>query len=96
MLHEPATPVGKDPAASFKARLGVQMFIPYALFYASFVGINLYDATLMERPVLLGLNMATVYGFGLIVVALAQALVYDAACRKREREMSEHDTAGGQ
>ena len=41
MLHEPATPAGKDPAGPYKARLGIRMFVFYALFYASFVAINL-------------------------------------------------------
>ena len=41
MLHEPATPAGKDPAAPYKMRLGVWMFVVYAFFYAGFVAINL-------------------------------------------------------
>ena len=85
MLHEPAAPAGKDPSAPYKARLGIWMFIFYSLFYAGFVFINLYDPLLMEATVFMGLNLATVYGFALIVVALIQALVYDALCRSRER-----------
>ncbi len=41
MLHEPASPSGKDPAAAYKSRLGVQMFAFYTVFYAGFVAINL-------------------------------------------------------
>jgi uncharacterized membrane protein (DUF485 family) len=88
MLHGPATPTGHDPAASFKARLGIWMFAFYSLFYAGFVGINLYKPLWMEMQVLLGMNLATVYGFALIVVALAQAIVYNAICRKRERALA--------
>ena len=94
MLHEPAAPVGRDPAASFKMRLGVWMFIPYFLFYAGFVAINLYSPPVMETTVLLGLNLATVYGMALIVVALIQALVYDAACRGREHALRHQETQG--
>jgi hypothetical protein len=41
----------------------------------------------MERIVWQGLNLATVYGFSLIIIALLQALGYDALCRKREQAM---------
>jgi uncharacterized membrane protein (DUF485 family) len=85
MLHEPASPVGKDAAASFKRRLGVWMFLFYSLFYASFVALNLYNPLIMERMGILGLNLATTYGFALIVVALIQALIYDGLCRRQER-----------
>ena len=94
MLHEPAAPVGKDPAASHKTRLGVWMCLLYALFYGAFVGINLYDPLLMEVKVVFGLNLATTYGFALIVVALLQALVYDAMCRSRENALKDQDQEG--
>lgn len=86
MLHEPATPAGKDPAGPYKMRLGVWMFLAYALFYASFVAINLISPLTMGQVVFLGLNLATVYGFALIIVALIEALIYDALCRKKEAE----------
>ena len=84
MLHEPATPAGKDPAGPYKVRLGIRMFIFYALFYVSFVAINLLSPLAMATIVVAGLNLATVYGFALIVVALIEALVYDWLCRKKE------------
>ena len=87
MLHEPAAQSGKDPAASFKMRLGIWMFLLYATVYAIFVGVNLYDPLLMEANVVLGLNLATVYGFGLIIAALLQALIYNAICTRRETAM---------
>jgi hypothetical protein len=95
MLHEPASSGGKDPAAAYKTRLGVWMFIPYCLFYASFVAINLASPTSMEASVLAGMNLATVYGFALIVVALIQALVYDAMCRAQETRMADPADEGG-
>lgn len=84
MLHAPAAPVGNDAAAPYKARLGVWMFLFYSLFYGGFVAINLVDPLLMESTVCFGLNLAVVYGFALIVVALVQALIYDAFCRAKE------------
>jgi len=88
MLHEPATPVGKDPAGPYKMRLGIWMFVFYSLFYAGFVAINLLNPLAMGLIVLFGLNLATVYGFALIIVALVEALVYDAMCRKKEAEFA--------
>ena len=84
MLHKPATPAGKDPAGPYKIRLGIWMFVFYSLFYASFVAINLLDPLAMGAIVLFGLNLATVYGIALIIVALLEALVYDWLCRKKE------------
>jgi len=86
MLHEPATPAGSDPAAPYKARLGLRMFAFYAVFYAGFVAINLLSPPTMATVVVGGLNLATVYGMALIILALVQALVYNAMCRRKELE----------
>ncbi|MDP3179815.1 MAG: DUF485 domain-containing protein [Spirochaetaceae bacterium] len=92
MLHEPAAASGPDPAFAFKRRLGVRMFAIYAIVYAAFIAINVIRPTAMEALVLAGLNLAVVYGFGLIVLALAMALAYSAACGRREKAMA---SAGG-
>ncbi len=88
MLHEPATPAGKDPAGPYKMRLGLWMFLFYTLFYAGFVAINLLYPLAMGTIVFLGLNLVTVYGIALIIVAFIQALIYDAMCRKKEAEFA--------
>lgn len=87
MLHEPSTPKGKDPSGPYKMRLGIWMFILYSIFYAGFVAINLLNPAGMGAIVLSGLNLATVYGFALIIVALIEALVYDWLCRRHESSM---------
>lgn len=89
MLHEPATPVGKDPAGPYKMRLGIWMFVFYSLFYAGFVAVNLLNPLAMGTIVFAGLNLATVYGLALIVVALIEALIYDAMCRKKEADFAQ-------
>jgi uncharacterized membrane protein (DUF485 family) len=88
MLHEPATPAGQDLAANYKSRLGILMFLVYLVFYAGFVAINLLDPQAMANIVFLGLNLATVYGFALIIVAFLEALLYDWMCRRRERALN--------
>lgn len=95
MLHEPATPAGKDPAGPYKVRLGIWMFIAYSLFYASFVAINLLFPIAMASIVFAGLNLATVYGFALIIVALLAALVYDWLCRRKEAYYSDAEKNTG-
>ncbi len=91
MLHEPANPVGKDPAGPYKMRLGIWMFAFYLLFYASFVAINLLMPSAMGLTVVAGLNLATVFGFALIIVAFVEALIYDALCHKKEAELAHTD-----
>lgn len=88
MLHEPAAPMGVDHASAYKTRLGVVLFIVYALIYAGFVAVSLYDVTILERIVFCGLNLAVVYGFGLIVFALLMALVYSGFCTRKERKLN--------
>lgn len=94
MLHEPAAPVGKDYAPGYKTRLGVWMFLLYALVYGGFLAINLIQPTMMadETPIL-GLNLAVVYGFGLIVVALLMALIYNWLCTRRENACRRQEQA---
>ena len=91
MLHEPAPEMGKDYGTEFKTRLGVVLFFVYALIYAGFVGINLVDAKLMEIIVLCGLNLAVVYGFSLIILALIMALVYTRICSWKENQLRAAD-----
>ncbi len=93
MLHEPATPAGKDPAGPFKIRLGIWMFLSYMLFYASFVAINLISPMSMAAVVFAGMNLATVYGIALIVVALIEALIYDGLCRRKEAHFARAERA---
>jgi uncharacterized membrane protein (DUF485 family) len=93
MFHEPASQGGKDPAAPYKTRLGLWMFLVYALIYVGFVAINITAPTLMEVEILFGLNLAVVYGFFLIVFALVLALVYTRLCSAKEAELN--DTGKG-
>lgn len=86
MLHEPTTHSGKDRSAPLKARLGIRMFLVYLLIYAGFVAINLINPSLMGKTVMLGLNLATVYGFGLIIFAFIEALIYNFICLKYEKQ----------
>ncbi len=95
MLHEPAQKTGPDPAFLYKRRLGAWMFLLYALVYAGFVVVNLVRPGAMEIVLFGGLNLAVVYGFGLIVFALLLALVYSRACNRREKLLHRTEPQGG-
>jgi uncharacterized membrane protein (DUF485 family) len=89
VLHEPAAIDDvKDYAIAFKTKMGLIMFGIYSVIYASFVAINLLKPTYMAKIVFMGLNLAVVYGFGLIVSALIMALIYNHACSKKESELN--------
>lgn len=89
MLHEPAAKSGKDPAFSYKRRLGVWFFLIYGIVYAGFVVLNLAAPAVMDAILVFGLNVAVLYGFGLIVFALLLALVYNRACGRKEAALAE-------
>ncbi len=88
MLHAPAADSGPDLASKYKTRIGLWMFAFYSLVYAGFVVINVTQPVLMEKFIFAGLNLAVVYGFGLIVLALVLALIYNAMCTKEEKRVS--------
>ena len=72
----------------FNTRLGLILFVVYLAFYLGFVLINAFAADVMETVVVAGLNLAIVYGFGLIGLALVLALVYGGLCRNEPLEES--------
>ncbi len=75
-----------DNASVYKVRIGVYMVILYALVYFGFIVINIINPLLMERIIFSGLNLAVVYGIGLIIFALILAFIYNNMCTKKEAE----------
>ncbi|MEW4530721.1 DUF485 domain-containing protein [Maioricimonas sp. JC845] len=63
------------------ARTGLILFAVYLLFYGGFVGINAFAPQLMAITPVAGINLAILYGFALILVALILALLYGFLCR---------------
>ena len=82
-MVETDSPPPDSPSAErqFNTRLGLILFAFYLVLYLGFVLINAYQSQVMETIVFAGLNLAIVYGFALIVVALVLALIYGFACR---------------
>ena len=87
-----------SPQRRFNTRLGLLLFLVCLALYTGFVLINAFAADQMETIVLAGLNLAIVYGFGLIAFALVLALIYGALCRPEPVEdvaTSESTTSQG-
>ncbi len=89
MLHEPAAQEqGEDLATEYKTRLGIRLFIVYALVFAGFVAINTFAPAIMGSIILFGLNLAIIYGFFLIILAIVLGLVYNSLCTAKEKELN--------
>ncbi len=88
MLHEPAVKIEKDNSAAKKSKLGVKLFIVYTLVYSGFVVIGLTKPELMGLELIGGQNMAIIYGFGLIVLAIVMGFIYNYFCTKMEDKMN--------
>ena len=85
----PRTPAANppDPAAwAHNARLGLVLFALYLALYGGFIGTAAFNHEAMAKPVLAGLNLAVVYGLGLIFAAFALAIVYMVLCKQEPPE----------
>lgn len=62
------------------SRLGLVFFALYLLLYAGFVLLNAFYPSAMEATPWAGINVAILYGCGLIVAAVVLALIYGVCC----------------
>jgi uncharacterized membrane protein (DUF485 family) len=86
--HGPATDWGEDKASDYKASLGIKMFVIYCIIYVIYVVINVFSPKTMGVIVFAGLNLAVVYGFGLIVLAAVMGAIYNSMCTTAEDTMN--------
>jgi uncharacterized membrane protein (DUF485 family) len=70
-----------DRTAARNSRVGLIFFSIYLLIYCGYVGIAAFAPAQLERTPVAGLNVAILYGLGLIVFALIFAVCYGWACR---------------
>ena len=69
---------------SRNALIGAILFIIYLALYGGFVILTAFAPSVMEITPLAGVNLAILYGFGLILAALLLAVVYGLLCRNEE------------
>lgn len=74
------------------ARYGLILFAIYVVLYLGFMLLSVLRPDLMDAEPLgegvpgAGVNLAILYGFGLIAAALVLALIYMVLCRERGSE----------
>ncbi len=90
MLHKPASDSGPDNAAEKKAKLGVILFFAYTIIYSGFVFIGLTYPEIMGFELIGGQNLAIIYGFGLIALAIIMGFIYNYFCTKMEDKMNKN------
>jgi uncharacterized membrane protein (DUF485 family) len=66
------------------SRYGLLLFAIYVILYCGFMGLSAFEPQLMSKTPFGGVNLAIIYGFGLIVAALVLALIYVRLCRTRD------------
>ncbi len=93
-MHGPASEWKKDNASSLKELLGKWLFLLYSIVYAGFILINVFSPKFMGIDVG-SLNVAIVYGFGLIALAMFLALVYNNVSTHAEEIMNPEDKKKG-
>ncbi len=71
---------------SRKSRIGYFLFLLYLLLYGGFVLLNTFSPETMEATPVAGVNVAILYGFGLIISAFVLALIYGIFAGSSEGE----------
>lgn len=91
MHHESTPKVKGDAASAYKTRVGLILFAIYGLIYIGFVAINTISPAVMGQVVFAGLNLAVIYGFGLIILAIVMGLIYNVLCTRAEDRMNQSE-----
>jgi uncharacterized membrane protein (DUF485 family) len=87
-MPEPSA-TDRSPAGSHRAAL--PLFLTYCLFYGVFIGLSAFCPRVMASKPFGGVNLAILYGFGLIIIALILACVYMWRCRNEIESRSDDD-----
>lgn len=69
-----------------KQKIGLALFAIYLVVYGGFVLLNAFAPNTMQAKPALGLNLAVLYGFGLILLAFALAIIYGFVSRSAADE----------
>lgn len=76
----PVSLLAEDTMNARNSRNGIILFAVYLLFYGGFVFVNAFDPVSMEKTPFAGLNVAILYGFALIIGAVAMSVLYGFLC----------------
>jgi uncharacterized membrane protein (DUF485 family) len=89
MLHGPAAELKEDLSAERKSKLGLKFFFVYLIVYVVFVVLCLFYPDFTGTRVAFGLNLAVIYGFSLIILAIIMGFFYNLACTRLENKLNE-------
>lgn len=90
MIHKSSVVKETDNAVAKKTKLGVILFFVYTLIYSGFVLIGLTKPELMGLELIGQQNIAIIYGFGLIGLAIVMGFVYNYFCTKFENKLNKN------
>lgn len=90
-MHVNSTTEEKEIVTRQKSKLGVRLFFVYLICYAGFVALGVFNYELLSTTVFSGLNLAIVYGIGLILFAVVMGVVYNYYCTKYEDDADKAD-----
>jgi len=90
-MHVNSTTEEREIVTRQKSKLGVRLFFIYLICYAGFVALGVFNYELLSTTVFSGLNLAVVYGIGLIVFAVIMGIIYNYYCTKYEDDAEKAD-----
>ena len=90
-MHVNSTTEEKELVTQQKSKLGVRLFFIYLICYTGFVALGIFNYELLSTTVFSGLNLAIVYGIGLIVFAVFLGIIYNYFCSRYEDDAEKTD-----
>lgn len=90
-MHVNSTTEEREIVTQQKSKLGVRLFFIYFICYSGFVALGVFNYELLSTTVFSGLNLALVYGIGLIVFAVILGVIYNHYCTKYEDKVEKAD-----
>ena len=79
---DPPSVAHHDAHVSPNVKLGLVLFFAYLALYLGFIAIATFNYELLAKTPFGGVNLAVIYGIGLIVAALILAAIYMALAKK--------------
>jgi uncharacterized membrane protein (DUF485 family) len=76
------TPHDHSQATVKQSRYGLILFFVYVILYGLFVYLSAFRPDVMASRPFGGVNLAVLYGLGLIIAAIVLALIYMVICKK--------------
>jgi uncharacterized membrane protein (DUF485 family) len=95
MEHGPSTEWKVEKSQDFKTKVGLIMMSIFAVVYFVFILIAVTNPQMMANDVG-SLNVAIVYGFAIIIIAIVMALVYNYFCSRREKADGDSEKGKGE